>query len=366
MIAEYTSTTAATWTLSAEYIYAGGRPVAKVVSGTTSYYHQDRLSTRLITNSSGAVTGTASNYAYGVESGSSGSESSKRRFASYERDSDTDTDYAVNRQYNQNLGRFTRPDPIQGRTLVPQSLNRYSYSLSDPVNLADPLGLSPDDVIHIGVEEWLSIPRTSGDLPRDIDAGLGDYVTPISFDGPQGVDPNYAHNYCSAKAGIDGNRFTLRHYDLVQGAVSMSGVDPSLLAYTWGRETAWTIHPPPNPNPITRNGQVVGYGSPDIGPAHFNYYWTVEKMPHLMRGLDPDKTLGPSRGRNYGQPFDGDPVFALALTGRRLVSEGNNAAAAAAYGPRGEGRDTEFRRSKPIWDEYFKCMKNLLKPVFTK
>ena len=40
-----------------------------------------------------------------------------------------------------------RPDPIGGKAIVPQSLNRYSYSVNDPVNLTDPLGLDPFDWI---------------------------------------------------------------------------------------------------------------------------------------------------------------------------------------------------------------------------
>ena len=44
--------------------------------------------------------------------------------------------YHVNR-----LGRFSSPDPLAGSLANPQSLNRYSYVVSDPVNLTDPLGL---------------------------------------------------------------------------------------------------------------------------------------------------------------------------------------------------------------------------------
>lgn len=38
-----------------KYIYAGGALVAKVTSTATYYYHQDHLSNRLITNSTGGV-----------------------------------------------------------------------------------------------------------------------------------------------------------------------------------------------------------------------------------------------------------------------------------------------------------------------
>jgi len=44
--------------------------------------------------------------------------------------------YDVNR-----LGRFSSPDPIAGSSFDPQSMNRYSYSRNDPVNLIDPSGM---------------------------------------------------------------------------------------------------------------------------------------------------------------------------------------------------------------------------------
>jgi RHS repeat-associated protein len=58
-------------------------------------------------------------------------------------------DYAVNRFYSPQQGRFTQVDPIgMGAASLgnPQTLNLYAYCVNDPVNHADPLGLYiPDD-----------------------------------------------------------------------------------------------------------------------------------------------------------------------------------------------------------------------------
>jgi RHS repeat-associated protein len=56
----------------------------------------------------------------------------------------TGLDYAVNRQYDSQQGRFTQVDPIgMGAANIsdPQTLNMYTYCGNDPVNFTDPSGL---------------------------------------------------------------------------------------------------------------------------------------------------------------------------------------------------------------------------------
>ncbi|HWS17454.1 MAG TPA: RHS repeat-associated core domain-containing protein, partial [Candidatus Elarobacter sp.] len=68
----------------------------------------------------------------------------KWKFTSYERDSgtgETGLDYANFRYYASGQGRFMSADLVGGNIRVPQTLNRYSYVLNDPVNANDPLGL---------------------------------------------------------------------------------------------------------------------------------------------------------------------------------------------------------------------------------
>jgi RHS repeat-associated protein len=104
------------------------------------YYLADRLSTRMTTSSTGSVLGTQGHLPFGEEAGTFGGVE-KHQFTNYERDDESGTDYGVNRQYSHETGRFMRPDPVAGSAGNPQSLNRYGYSLNDPVNLTDPLGL---------------------------------------------------------------------------------------------------------------------------------------------------------------------------------------------------------------------------------
>jgi RHS repeat-associated protein len=70
-------------------------------------------------------------------------DSTRQKFTQKERDSETGLDYSINRYYSSTLGRFASVDPtlqsING--LNPQSLNRYSYVLNDPLKFIDPYGL---------------------------------------------------------------------------------------------------------------------------------------------------------------------------------------------------------------------------------
>jgi len=63
---------------------------------------------------------------FGEDFGESGTQE-KHHFTSYERDGESTTDYAVNRQYSQSIGKFTSVDPQEksAKREVPQSWNRY-------------------------------------------------------------------------------------------------------------------------------------------------------------------------------------------------------------------------------------------------
>jgi RHS repeat-associated protein len=155
------------------YIWEGAQVIAEYSNapagtGGTSYYVADRLSTRMITDSNGAFKGTQDNLPFGEEGGTTG-QTEKHRLANYERDAESGTDYAVNRQYSQATGRFTRPDPVGGWFRAPQSFNRYAYALNDPVNLSDPLGLYLA-CVHEAMTRYLA---TLAGLPSNVATVLG-------------------------------------------------------------------------------------------------------------------------------------------------------------------------------------------------
>jgi RHS repeat-associated protein len=143
VIAEYNGGTGA---VTAEYVYSGSRMIAKIASEVTQYFLSDRLSVRMVLDSAGNASGRQGHLPFGEDFAESGIQE-KRHFTSYERDGESSSDYAVNRHYSQTIGRFNRPDPIRAfchSQRDPQELNRYTYTVNNPVNNRDSLGLDSD------------------------------------------------------------------------------------------------------------------------------------------------------------------------------------------------------------------------------
>lgn len=67
----------------------------------------------------------------------------RQKFTGHEHDGETGLDYARARYFSEPQGRFVSPDPLlaSGKLAVPQSWNRYTYVLNNPLVLVDPDGL---------------------------------------------------------------------------------------------------------------------------------------------------------------------------------------------------------------------------------
>jgi RHS repeat-associated protein len=155
VIAEHNGSTG---TSTVDYVYSGSRMIAKAAGLTTQYFLSDRLSERLMLNTSGSVTGRQGHLPFGEDFAESGSQG-KHHFTNYERDTESATDYAVNRQYSQSVGRFMRVDPYGGSNDVyrPQSLNRFAYVQGNPINATDPKGL------NLAWDCWVTIDGGNGE-----------------------------------------------------------------------------------------------------------------------------------------------------------------------------------------------------------
>jgi RHS repeat-associated protein len=126
-----------------DYIYLAGKVIARISSGNTQYVIRDRMSARLVADASGNALSRQAHLPFGDDFAESGTQE-KHHLTSYERDSETGNDYAVNRIYSPSTGRFLSADPYSASRSSedPRSWNRYSYTRNIAINRGDPLGLS--------------------------------------------------------------------------------------------------------------------------------------------------------------------------------------------------------------------------------
>jgi RHS repeat-associated protein len=121
------------------YIYGpGGLPVESVPSsGTPTYYMQDQLgSTRLLTSSTGAVTGTYTYDPWGNITSHTGTATTPFLYAGQYQDPETGFYYLRNRWYDPVTAQFLTIDPAVSQTQTP-----YIYTSDNPLNATDLLGL---------------------------------------------------------------------------------------------------------------------------------------------------------------------------------------------------------------------------------
>lgn len=149
-IAEYTESGGATipaW--SKNYVYLQTRLLSTLAPNGSGgeaiqFHHPDQLGTRLITDPANGTSFEQAHLPFGAALNAESTGATNRRFTTYDRSAVTGLDYAVNRHYDSQQGRFTQVDPA-GMNAVdlssPQTLNLYAYCTNDPINHTDPSGL---------------------------------------------------------------------------------------------------------------------------------------------------------------------------------------------------------------------------------
>ena len=136
------------WTKT--YVYLGERLLSTISPNgnnteKTEFNHPDKLGTRVTTEQQNGTHFEQNTLPFGSNLAAETSGTKSKRFTSYERSNATGLDYAINRTYDNKLGRFTQVDPIGMKSTdlnIPQTLNLYNYCGNDPINHLDPNGLS--------------------------------------------------------------------------------------------------------------------------------------------------------------------------------------------------------------------------------
>ena len=144
-------------------IYWDGRQIGfRASNGQTYFDHKDWVGTeRMRTDYTGAIAAIYYSLPWGdgysADISETPGDSDSSHFAGLDQDDNTAnapmSEHAQFRQYSPAQGRWFSPDPYDGSYdfTNPQSLNRYSYVLNNPLSFIDPLGL---DCYTVGGDTW--------------------------------------------------------------------------------------------------------------------------------------------------------------------------------------------------------------------
>jgi RHS repeat-associated protein len=242
-----------------EYVFFGGQRVAqRATSGQILHYFTDQIaSTRVIFNEATLATCFDADYTpFGYEVDAISTTCPQNyKFAGFERDPETQLDYAMHRYYSSRLGRFLSPDFVRGAVVRPQSLNRYSYVQNDPCTLVDPLGLDPQCVARVLVKNPGNLPQEDVQaIEQQIRNLLSSSDVGISFVNNGSYD--YTLNLSDAigtEGGLDLEAVDVGKTDFVHGVSNVFvptitvGYDTFYLSQTWGltfgmgSEPSWLV-----------------------------------------------------------------------------------------------------------------------------
>jgi RHS repeat-associated protein len=120
------------------YYYHGDNLVAKRAGTTMRYIHQDHLTgSSVVSGSAGALVNSIKYLPFGTAR--SGDLPTDKKFT-WQRLDSTGLYYYNARYYDPTIGSFISPDTIVPNLIDPQSLNRFSYVLNNPLKYTDPSG----------------------------------------------------------------------------------------------------------------------------------------------------------------------------------------------------------------------------------
>jgi RHS repeat-associated protein len=172
-----------------EYAFFNGKRIARRnASKAAFYYFADHLGTSRIITQGGqtAPCYDADFYPFGGErTPVINSCAQKYKFSGKERDSESDLDNFGARFDSASLGRFMSPDTGTMHLDNPQSLNRYSYVLNNPLKYVDPDGKDalPSTVVNTLTNFYAVVRQEMGTLASDYMEGKG--MPPSSSAGLQ-------------------------------------------------------------------------------------------------------------------------------------------------------------------------------------
>ncbi|MEM7048667.1 MAG: RHS repeat-associated core domain-containing protein [Acidobacteriota bacterium] len=166
------------WTHHEDYIYREGSLLAswRPQEGVRLQLLDHLGTPRLSVNANGQIPRLSVFFPFGEELGTVHLEE-RLKFTGHERDhhgtpgQDDDLDYMHARYCSPLNGRFLSVDPVGGSLKNPQSLNRYTYALNNPLKWVDPDGLLP-----ASKQGRNAFQRAVDEIALFFQAALGEYL----------------------------------------------------------------------------------------------------------------------------------------------------------------------------------------------
>jgi len=181
------------------YVFAGDLRIARVTATNKYFYHKDHLgSTLAMTDAAGIVVETIGYTPYGEEREHTGSTVTNYRFTDQEYDPETGLYNYVARLYDPVIGRFVSADSIVPDPFNPQSLNRYSYVLNNPLIYIDPTGNEVLSIVNGGYSSDWSGWTMSGNT-ASYSGGSWDAYVSVGFGSSGSYGSSWGGNFTSSQ-----------------------------------------------------------------------------------------------------------------------------------------------------------------------
>ncbi len=160
-----------------KYYFANGERIAERVGGNLPgnvfYYHSDHLgSSNIVSNSAGTEVKATQFYPYGSTRSETGSKTLEQKYNGKDFDMATGLYNYGARYYNPAAMHFVSADDVVADPSNPQSFNRYSYVLNNPIRLVDPTGREPAP--KLGTSSYTEILRAQLSYQEATYSGLPD------------------------------------------------------------------------------------------------------------------------------------------------------------------------------------------------
>jgi RHS repeat-associated protein len=157
-----------------KYYFAAGNRVAMDRDGVVQWLVGDHLgTTSVVLDGQGSVVAESRHYPYGEERWrwpQEGTFPTEYRFTGQRQDAGLGLYFMGARQYDPALGRWLSADTIVPDPANPQSYNRYSWALGNPLRYVDPTGHQQEPVTE--VLRWVSVVVTGGSAALVVELGI--------------------------------------------------------------------------------------------------------------------------------------------------------------------------------------------------